>query len=157
VGVVGTNPKLSFLAERVASAAGPIKMGLHKVVAVILRHFRGEVSMQGSAFRPQIFFVSRSVRSHQPHRVFFQRRMSVSKRAFGSLKTPRTLASGRKPGNAYASHSQPCRLRKLAMERHRKTPYLFKSMNTSTGAASRRISIRKPATRVREEIKNMSS
>jgi hypothetical protein len=47
---------------------------------------------------------------------FFERRMSVSTRALGSPKTPRTLAWGRKPGNAYASHSRRCRLRKVAIE-----------------------------------------
>ena len=34
---------------------------------------------------------------------FFERRISVMTRAMGSPKTPRTLASGRKPGNRYAS------------------------------------------------------
>jgi len=37
---------------------------------------------------------------------FFERRFSLTMRAFGSPKMPRTVPSGRKPGNAYASHSR---------------------------------------------------
>jgi len=37
---------------------------------------------------------------------FFERRLSLMMRAFGSPKMPRTVPSGRKPGNAYASHSR---------------------------------------------------
>jgi hypothetical protein len=37
---------------------------------------------------------------------FFERRTRVMTRAFGSPKTPRTVGSGRKPGNAYASQSR---------------------------------------------------
>ena len=41
---------------------------------------------------------------------FFERRFSLTMRAFGSPKMPRTVPSGRKPGNAYASHSRRFRL-----------------------------------------------
>src|SRR5215510_11764135 len=37
---------------------------------------------------------------------FFERRLSLMMRALGSPNTPRTVPSGRKPGNAYASHSR---------------------------------------------------
>ena len=37
--------------------------------------------------------------------------------AFGSPKTPRTVGCGRKPGNAYASHSRRCRFDKFAMRK----------------------------------------
>src|SRR5207344_2326577 len=40
---------------------------------------------------------------------FFERRLSVITRAFGSPKIPRTVGSGRKPGNEYASHSRRLR------------------------------------------------
>ena len=63
--------------------------------------------------------------AHAPHRAivpapmqaaavgavrFFERRFSLTMRAFGSPKMPRTVLSGRKPGNAYASHSRRLRL-----------------------------------------------
>ncbi len=37
---------------------------------------------------------------------FFERRVSVTTRAFGSPKTPRTVGSGWKPGKAYASQNR---------------------------------------------------
>jgi hypothetical protein len=37
---------------------------------------------------------------------FFERRLSLMMRAFGSPKMPRTVASGRNPGIAYASHNR---------------------------------------------------
>jgi hypothetical protein len=37
---------------------------------------------------------------------FFERRLSVITRAFGSPKIPRTVGSGRKPGNEYVSQSR---------------------------------------------------
>jgi hypothetical protein len=37
---------------------------------------------------------------------FFERRLSVITRAFGSPKMPRTVGCGRKPGKQYASHSR---------------------------------------------------
>src|SRR5271157_248693 len=40
---------------------------------------------------------------------FFERRLSVITRAFGSPKMPRTVGSGRKPGNEYASQSRRLR------------------------------------------------
>ncbi|MEO6023538.1 MAG: hypothetical protein ABIP64_10535 [Burkholderiales bacterium] len=48
---------------------------------------------------------------------FFERRTSVMMQAFGSPKTPRTVGCGRKPGNAYASHSRRCRFDKFAMRK----------------------------------------
>ena len=39
-------------------------------------------------------------------RSFFDRRLSLITRAFGSPKIPRTVGSGRKPGKQYASHSR---------------------------------------------------
>jgi hypothetical protein len=41
---------------------------------------------------------------------FFERRFSLMIRALGSPKMPRTVPSGQKPGNAYASHSRRFRL-----------------------------------------------
>src|SRR5438045_866861 len=41
-----------------------------------------------------------------PAHRFFERRFSVITRAFGSPKIPRTVGSGRKPGNEYVSHSR---------------------------------------------------
>jgi hypothetical protein len=40
---------------------------------------------------------------------FFERRLSVITRAFGSPKMPRTVGSGRKPGNEYVSPSRRLR------------------------------------------------
>src|SRR5271157_3495312 len=40
---------------------------------------------------------------------FFERRFSVITRAFGSPKMPCTVGCGRKPGNAYVSHSRRLR------------------------------------------------
>jgi len=40
---------------------------------------------------------------------FFERRLSVITRAFGSPKMPRTVCSGRKPGKQYVSHSRRLR------------------------------------------------
>jgi hypothetical protein len=40
---------------------------------------------------------------------FFERRLSVITRAFGSPKIPRTVCSGRKPGNTYVSQSRRLR------------------------------------------------
>src|SRR6266852_740294 len=40
---------------------------------------------------------------------FFERRLSVMTRAFGSPKIPRTVCSGRKPGNQYVSQSRRLR------------------------------------------------
>jgi len=37
---------------------------------------------------------------------FFERRLSLITRTFGSPKTPHTVGSGRKPGKQYASHSR---------------------------------------------------
>jgi integrase len=45
-----------------------------------------------------------------PAHRFFERRFSVITRAFGSPKIPRTVGSGRKPGNEYVSHSRRRRL-----------------------------------------------
>jgi hypothetical protein len=39
-------------------------------------------------------------------RGFFDRRLSLITRPFGSPKIPRTVGSGRKPGKQYASHSR---------------------------------------------------
>jgi hypothetical protein len=47
---------------------------------------------------------------------FFERRFSLTMRALGSPKMPRTVVSGRKPGNAYASHSRRFRLPAAAIE-----------------------------------------
>src|SRR5439155_17528312 len=42
-------------------------------------------------------------------RRFFERRLSLITRAFGSPKTPHTVDSGRNPGKRYASHSRRLR------------------------------------------------
>jgi hypothetical protein len=83
---------------------------------------------------------------------FFEPRMSVSTRAFGSPPTARTLVWGRKPGNAYASHSRRCRLPEVAMETSCQNPHIFTCVNTSTGAGLQAGSIpHKLPTQVREE------
>jgi hypothetical protein len=46
---------------------------------------------------------------------FFERRVSMTTRAFGSLKTPRTVDDGWKPGKAYASQSRRFRLDDLTI------------------------------------------
>ena len=47
---------------------------------------------------------------------FFERRLSVITRAFGSPKMPRTVGCGRKPGNEYASHSRRLRFAVRAIQ-----------------------------------------
>jgi len=47
---------------------------------------------------------------------FFERRFNLMTRALGSPKIPRTVLSGWKPGNAYASHSRRFRLPAAAIE-----------------------------------------
>jgi len=49
-------------------------------------------------------------------RRFFERRFSLMMRALGSPKIPRTVPSGRKLGNAYASHSRRFRLPAAAIK-----------------------------------------
>jgi hypothetical protein len=46
---------------------------------------------------------------------FFERRLSVITRAFGSPKIPRTVGCGRKPGNQYVSQSRRLRFDGLAI------------------------------------------
>jgi len=46
---------------------------------------------------------------------FFERRLSLITRAFGSPKTPHTVGSGRKPGKQYASHSRRGRFAALVI------------------------------------------
>src|SRR6266576_2928328 len=52
---------------------------------------------------------------------FFERRTRLTMRALGSPKTPRTVAVGRNPESAYASHNRRARFFGVAME----TPCLF--------------------------------
>src|SRR5438309_3057171 len=52
---------------------------------------------------------------------FFERRTRLTMRALGSPKTPRTVAVGRNPESAYASHNRRARFFAVAME----TPCLF--------------------------------
>src|SRR5262245_7940726 len=47
---------------------------------------------------------------------FFERRLSVITRAFGSPKMPRTVGCGRKPGNQYASQSRRLRFAVIAIQ-----------------------------------------
>lgn len=47
---------------------------------------------------------------------FFERRLRVMTRAFGSPNTPRTAGSGRNPGNAYSSQSRRRRFAELAIQ-----------------------------------------
>src|SRR6516225_6520436 len=49
---------------------------------------------------------------------FFERRLSLMTRAFGSPKTPCTVGCGRKPGKQYASHSRRLRCLVLAIQNH---------------------------------------
>jgi len=63
---------------------------------------------------------------------FFERRFSLTMRALGSPKMPRTVPSGRKPGNAYASHSRRFRLPAAAIKipsRSEHTPTRSKPCN----------------------------
>ncbi len=46
---------------------------------------------------------------------FFERRTRLMTRAFGSPNTPRTVGCGRKPRNAYASHSRRARFAELGI------------------------------------------
>ena len=48
---------------------------------------------------------------------FFERRLSLMTRAFGSPKTPCTVGSARKPGKQYASHSRRLLSLGLAMQK----------------------------------------
>jgi hypothetical protein len=54
-------------------------------------------------------------RPQQPQVRFFERRLSLITRAFGSPKTPHTVGSGRKPGKQYASHSRRGRFAALVI------------------------------------------
>jgi len=54
-------------------------------------------------------------RTTDPALCFFERRTSVTTRAFGSPKTPRTVAWGRKPGKAYVSDNRRVCLCDLTM------------------------------------------
>jgi hypothetical protein len=47
---------------------------------------------------------------------FFDRRVSLIMRALRSPNMPRTVPSGRKPGNAYASHNRRCRFAGAAIK-----------------------------------------
>jgi len=47
---------------------------------------------------------------------FFESRTSLMMRALRSPKMPRTVPSGRKPGNAYASHNRRFRFAEAAIE-----------------------------------------
>jgi hypothetical protein len=49
-------------------------------------------------------------------RRFFERRLSLITRAFGSPKTPHTVCSGRKPGKQYASTSRRIRKDRRAIQ-----------------------------------------
>jgi len=65
---------------------------------------------------------------------FFDRRLSLIMRALGSPKIPRTVPSGRKPGNAYASQSRRFRfagagiqnLRILSTPPHAQNPAMMR-------------------------------
>src|SRR4029077_21290922 len=46
---------------------------------------------------------------------FFERRLSLMTRAFGSPKIPHTVGSGRKPGKQYASQSRRLCFARLAI------------------------------------------
>ena len=65
---------------------------------------------------------------------FFERRLRMMTRAFGSPKTPRTVGSGRNPGNAYASQSRRGRFAELAIRKSsqfraaQKTPFFTLEM-----------------------------
>jgi hypothetical protein len=50
---------------------------------------------------------------------FFERRLSLMMRAFGSPKIPRTVLSGRNPGNAYVSHNRRFRARQADIRKPR--------------------------------------
>jgi hypothetical protein len=53
---------------------------------------------------------------------FFERRSRVMTRALGSPKTPRTVGRGRKPRNAYVSHSRRIRFVEVAMQTYSQFP-----------------------------------
>jgi len=63
-------------------------------------------------------------------RRFFERRFSLMMRAFGSPKMPRTVPSGRKPGNAYASHNRRLRLALAAIAKNHPIPSTNHTLET---------------------------
>src|SRR5262245_40035669 len=63
---------------------------------------------------------------------FFERRLSVITRAFGSPKMPRTLGCGRKPGKQYASHSRRRRFDGRAIQLECQIPSPAVMQNTYT-------------------------
>ena len=62
-------------------------------------------------------------------RGFFERRLSVITRAFGSPKMPRTVGSGRKPGKQYASPSRLRRKDRRAIQIAWQIPNLAETQN----------------------------
>jgi hypothetical protein len=61
---------------------------------------------------------------------FFERRLSVITRAFGSPKMPRTVGSARKPGKEYVSQSRRRRFNACAIHHSCQIPNPAKMQNT---------------------------
>jgi hypothetical protein len=61
---------------------------------------------------------------------FFERRFSLMMRTLGSPKMPRTVPSGQKPGNAYASHSRRFRLPAAAIAKSVRFRALLHTLET---------------------------
>jgi hypothetical protein len=116
-------------------------LALHGAAALALHapHLELEVDARIAAGQipraPQAPVVPAPVRSSAAAAErFFERRIRVMTRAFGSPNTPRTVLSGRNPGKAYASHSRRCRFAELAIGKSsqfraaQKTPFFTREM-----------------------------
>jgi hypothetical protein len=89
-------------------APHPTQLDLHKDARVATRQI---------ANAPRASVVPAHVRSSTATAErFFERRLKVMTRAFGSPNTPRTVGSGRNPGNAYSSQSRRRRFAELAIQ-----------------------------------------
>lgn len=97
-------------------------LALHRVAAPTVHTPDLELQVDARIARRQIADLPRASvvsaeilpAANAAHR-FFERRSSVTMRAFGSPKTPRTICCGRNPGKAYASVRRRARLRVLAI------------------------------------------
>jgi hypothetical protein len=82
---------------------------------------------------------------------FFERRFSLKMRALGSPKMPRTVPSGRKPGNAYPSHSRRFRLPAAAIEIPPRSEHTLTRSKPCSDAAFRCVNVYNSPTRLPED------
>src|SRR5580700_2091782 len=82
---------------------------------------------------------------------FFERRLSVITRAFGSPKIPRTVCSGRKPGNEYVSQSHRFRFAAPAIHLRCQFPSSAEMQKTHAIHSFLNILTPKTPTRFRED------